>query len=208
LCVCVIFFFKPSEKSRHCITNRIMWKHLHCWKTEGNETVGWIYFYHLFYFLTKETCPPTFKSLSLQRKTASLIDPCEIVVTVMKHTIKLHFFFVLGSTFSFENTLFSTRKEHCLAVSSYPIVRHGDAELRKRKGPSSSSAPLVVQWNTISSSHSFYFKLQIPFTTQKHSHLPAQSCNHWVAVINLSFPQLMNTRIKAMEFLHILQYFC
>lgn len=86
-------FFKPSEKSRHCITNRIMWKHLHCWKTEGNEPVGWIYFYHLFYFLMKETCPSTFKSLSLQRKTASLIDPCEMVVTLMKYRIKLHFFF-------------------------------------------------------------------------------------------------------------------
>lgn len=54
----------------------------------------------------------------------------------------------------------------------------------------------------------FYFKLQISFTTQKHSHLPAQSCNYSMAVINLSFSQLMNTRIKAMEFLHILQYFC
>lgn len=134
ICVYVLcFFFKPSEKSRHCITNRIMWKHLHCWKTEGNEPVGWIYFYHLFYFLMKETCLPTFKSLSLQRKTASLIDPCEMVITLMKHRIKLHFFFVLGSTFSFENTLFSTRKEHCLAASSYPIVRHGDAGTQEEK---------------------------------------------------------------------------
>lgn len=189
-----------------------MWKHLHCWKTEENETVGWIYFYHFFFFfffffLMKEPCPLTFKSLSLQRKTASLIDTWEAVITLMKHRIKqLYFFCPWFHLLIWKYPVLQQKRtlSCCVLLSHSPAGRCRNSGKR----PSTSSAPVAAQWNTISSSHGFYFKLQIYFATQKHSHLPAQFCNYSMAAINLSFSQLKSMRIKAMEILHILQYFC
>lgn len=165
------------------------------------------FFSFFFFFLMKEPCPLTFKSLSLQRKTASLIDTWEAVITLMKHRIKqLYFFCPWFHLLIWKYPVLQQKRtlSCCVLLSHSPAGRCRNSGKR----PSTSSAPVAAQWNTISSSHGFYFKLQIYFATQKHSHLPAQSCNYSMAAINLSFSQLKSMRIKAMEILHILQYFC
>lgn len=91
------------------------------------------FFSFFFFFLMKEPCPLTFKSLSLQRKTASLIDTWEAVITLMKHRIKqLYFFLSLVPPSHLEIPCSPAEKNTVLLCPLIPQSSREMQELRKK----------------------------------------------------------------------------